>query len=69
MRDPGPFWPLDPGWITFPRDRNRFFRLKYLKFFDADPGSGMKKFGSGMEKIRIRDPGKASRNRNTVYRL
>jgi hypothetical protein len=28
-----------------------------LKFFDADsgPGSGMDKFGSGMEKIRIRD--------------
>jgi hypothetical protein len=29
--------------------------LKILKFFDADPG--WKKFGSGMEKIRIRDPG------------
>jgi hypothetical protein len=27
-----------------------FFRVKILKFFDADPGSGM-------EKIRIRDPG------------
>jgi hypothetical protein len=25
-------------------------------FFDADPGS--EKFGSGMEKIRIQDPGK-----------
>jgi hypothetical protein len=25
------------------------FRVKILKFFDADPGSGM-------EKIRIRDP-------------
>jgi hypothetical protein len=31
------------------------FWLKYLKFFDADPGR--KNFGSGMEKISIRDPG------------
>jgi hypothetical protein len=29
--------------------------VKILKFFDADPG--WKKFGSGMENIRIRDPG------------
>jgi hypothetical protein len=36
--------------------RNQFFRLKYLKLFDADPRSGMekiriwdgKKFGSGI---------------------
>jgi hypothetical protein len=48
------------------------FWVKILKFFDADPGSGniydpasgiwdrgsgMKKFGSGMEKNRIRDQG------------
>jgi hypothetical protein len=31
------------------------FWVKILKFFDAYPGC--KKFGSGMEKIRIRDPG------------
>jgi hypothetical protein len=32
--------------------------VKILKFFYADPGSGIrdgKKIGSGMEKIRIRD--------------
>ncbi len=28
-----------------------------LKFFYTDPGSGMGKFGPGMEKIRIRYPG------------
>jgi hypothetical protein len=32
------------------------FWVMILKFFDADPGSGMEKFGSGVEKIRIRDP-------------
>jgi hypothetical protein len=31
------------------------FWVKILKFFDADPGSGLEKFGSGMKKIRIRD--------------
>jgi hypothetical protein len=31
--------------------------MKILKLFDADPGSGIREFGSGMEKIRIRDPG------------
>jgi hypothetical protein len=51
--------------------RKQFFGLKYSKFFDADPVSGTgknpdtgwknfrnpgwKKFGSGMEKIRIRN--------------
>jgi hypothetical protein len=30
-------------------------QVKVLEFFAADPG--WKKFGSGMEKIRIRDPG------------
>jgi hypothetical protein len=33
------------------------FWVKILKFFDADPGSGMEKFGSGIEKLWIRDPG------------
>jgi hypothetical protein len=38
------------------------FGVKILKFFAADPGSGMEKFGSGMEKSRIRDkhPGSAT---------
>jgi hypothetical protein len=32
------------------------FWAKTLKFFDEDPGdSGIEKFGSGMEKIRIKD--------------
>jgi hypothetical protein len=34
---------------------NKFFGLKLLKFFDADSGSGIRKFffepGSGMEKF------------------
>ncbi len=45
------------------------FWFKIIKFFDADPGSGMEKFGSGMEKIRIRDgknPGPGS-GINNVY--
>jgi hypothetical protein len=56
----------------FPELRNHFFGffgVKILKFFDADPGSGMetvrirdpgwRQFISGilMEKSRIRDPG------------
>jgi hypothetical protein len=38
------------------------FLVKILKFFDVDSESGMEKFGSGMEKIRIRDkhPGSAT---------
>ncbi len=36
------------------------FWIKIFKFFDANPGSEMKKFGSGMEKfksgINIPDP-------------
>jgi hypothetical protein len=39
--------------IIFPRALKPFFWVKILKFLDADPG--WKKFGSGMEKIRIRD--------------
>jgi hypothetical protein len=39
-----------------------FFGVKILKFFDEDPGSGIRDGdnsdpGSGMEKSRIRDPG------------
>jgi predicted outer membrane repeat protein len=39
---------------------NHFFGVKILKFFDADPGSGMETVrirvpGSGMGKSRIRD--------------
>jgi hypothetical protein len=41
----------------FLEPRNHFVGLKYLNSFDGDPGSWMKKFGSGMEKSRIRDPG------------
>jgi hypothetical protein len=47
--DPGP---MDPR-SYFLELRNHlflFFWVKILKFFDADPGSGM-------EKSRIRDPG------------
>ncbi len=59
----------DPGWVKkiririrdeqpgsyFGELRNNFFGVKILKFFDADPGSGI-------EKIRIRDenPGSAT---------
>ncbi len=39
------------------------FLVEILKFFDANPGSGIEKFGSGMEKIRIRD----TRIRNTAF--
>jgi hypothetical protein len=35
--------------------KETIFWVKILKFFDADPGSGMEKIGSGMEKNRIRD--------------
>jgi hypothetical protein len=35
-------WIRDGSHFRENRIRNRFFRLKCLKFFDADPGSGMK---------------------------
>ncbi len=38
----------NPGWL-----KNPFFGIQILKFFDADPGPGWKKFGSGMD---IPDP-------------
>ncbi len=44
------------------------FLVKILKFFDADPESGNLFYpGSGMGKIRIRDPEKISRIRNTGF--
>jgi hypothetical protein len=39
-----------------------FFGVKILIFFDEDPG--WRQFGSGMEKCRIRDPGKTPRSAN-----
>jgi hypothetical protein len=38
------------------------FWVKKLKFFEADPGWKLKEFGSGIEKIGIRDkhPGSAT---------
>ncbi len=69
--DPGPFWPLDPGWvkskdpdpgwttrIMFPRAHKPFFWVKILKLFDADPG--WKNSDPGWKKvesaINIPDP-------------
>jgi hypothetical protein len=42
----------NPDHIT--ESLKTIFWTKILKFFDVDPG--WKKFGSGMEKSRIRDP-------------
>jgi hypothetical protein len=71
IRDPVPFWPRDPGWVKNP-DRGSgsgikipdhisdsesletIFWVKILKFFDAEANPDP---GSGMEKIRIQDPG------------
>jgi hypothetical protein len=33
-----------------------FFGVNILKFFDADPGSGMEKFGSGIQNGKKSDP-------------
>ncbi len=41
-----PLWPRDPGWTTriiFPRAWKQFIGVYKLKFFDADPGSGIEK--------------------------
>ncbi len=45
--------------------------VKILKFFYGDPGSGIEKFGSQMEKIRIRDkhPGSATLITRTVHTI
>jgi hypothetical protein len=69
-----PFWPLDLIWDGkksgsgsgknnpdhISVSLETIFWVEMLKFFDADPG--WKKFGSGMEKFRIRDknPGSAT---------
>jgi hypothetical protein len=51
MRDPVPYWPLDPGWVKnkigsgmnnldhISESLQPIFWVKILKFFDADPGS------------------------------
>jgi hypothetical protein len=62
IRDPVPFfysWIRDTGWVKNPGSYSEsleiIFWVKILKYFDADPGSGM-------EKIQIRDrhPGSAT---------
>ncbi len=70
--DPVPLWPLDPGsglgknrirddqpGSYFRELRNQF--LKYFNYLIGIRDPGWKKFGSGMENIRIRDkhPGSA----------
>ncbi len=61
IRDPVPFWPRDPGWVKksgsemnnpdhISGSLETIIWIKILKFFDADPGSGM-------EKIWICHPG------------
>ncbi len=53
-----------------PESLETIFWVKMLKIFDADPVSGMKKFGSGMEKIRIWDklPGSATQDVTYILR-
>ncbi len=73
IRDPIPFWSRDPGWVKIKiriRDPDHisesletgFFGLKILKFFDADPGSGI--FWSGIRDGKNSDPGQTSHIRN-----
>jgi hypothetical protein len=62
--DPGScaFLTRDLGWIknhdpdprpeSYFRELKTIFWVKLRKFFDADQGSEMEKFGSGMEKLR-----------------
>ncbi len=50
----------DPGWITwiiFPRAYKQFFATKNTYILDADPGSGMGKFGYPGWTSRIRNTG------------
>jgi hypothetical protein len=42
------------------------FGVKILKFFNADPGSGIEKFGSGMEIV---DPGSGLTSRIRITAL
>ena len=70
IQDLVPFWPLDPGSGIGKKSGSgsgknnpdhisesikTFFGVKILKFFDLD--TGLEKFGSGIEKSRIREPG------------
>ncbi len=51
IRDPVPFWPLDVGsGMGKNQSLETIFLVKMLKYFGADPGSGM-------AKTRFRDPG------------
>ncbi len=53
----------DPGWTTqsiFPRAKKPIFWVKILKLFNADPRSGMEKFGWGIRDGKNSDPGKHS---------
>jgi hypothetical protein len=53
IRNPG-----CPSGIIFPRAEKQFFSgLKILQFFDADPGSGIEKFGP---RLRDKHPGFAT---------
>jgi hypothetical protein len=38
-------------------ERRNHFWVKILKFFDADPGSGWRQFGSGIRDAKKSDPG------------
>jgi hypothetical protein len=44
-----------------------FFWVKIHKFFDADTGTRMEKFGSGMEKSKLRIRDKTFRIHNTEF--
>jgi hypothetical protein len=68
IRDPVPFWPLDPRWVKnkirirdeqpgsyFRELGNQFFGFKYLNYLMRIRDPGWKKFRSGMENIRIRN--------------
>jgi hypothetical protein len=63
-----PIWPRDQGWVkiririrdeqpgSYFRELRTIFWVKILKFFDADPGSGMEKFGSRIRDGKNSDP-------------
>ncbi len=58
IRDPVPFWPLDPGWVKIK------FRIR-----DGHPGSYFRELRSGIRdrKILIRYPGQTSRIHKTEW--
>jgi hypothetical protein len=55
-------WMNNPNHIS--ESLESIILVKMLQFFDADPGSGMKKFGSGIRdgrnRIRGKHPGSAT---------